>query len=163
MNIQILMRNFIMGRNGCVFKYHHEVVWCNPTKNLYFEEIDLSPKETPPGLYLGNPNKTTMGSISVNRLKNIMKTRNVDVEVVTLPSILGSTEYKKKLFLIQGYARRRKKLKKTRLGYPNLYPCGEQKKEKTKMILFLNTQFYLNHQWVDTLIMFYVAKTDASF
>jgi hypothetical protein len=39
-----------------------------------------------------------------------MKKRNIDVEVVTLPSIMGSTEYKKELFLIQGYARRGKKL-----------------------------------------------------
>jgi hypothetical protein len=67
--------------------------WCGvtPQSNLYFDKSDLSPKKTPPGLYLGNPNKTTMGSITVNRLKNLMKTRNVDVEVVTLPSILGST------------------------------------------------------------------------
>jgi hypothetical protein len=63
-----------------------------------------------------------MGSITVNRLKNLIKTSNVDVEVVTLPSILGSTEYKKELFLIQGYARRGEKLKKK--GYPKLYPCG---------------------------------------
>jgi hypothetical protein len=79
-----------------------------PQSNLYFDKSDLSPKKTPPGLYLGNPNKTTMGSITVNRLKNLMKIRNVDVEVVTLPSIVGSTEYKKELFLIQGYAQRGK-------------------------------------------------------
>jgi hypothetical protein len=134
-----------------------------PQSNLYFDKSDLSPKKTPPGLYLGNPNKTTMGSITVTRLKNLMKKRNIDVEVVTLPSIWGSTQFKKELFLIQGYARRGKKLKKTRMGYPKLYPCGEQKKEKTKMILFLNTQFYLSHRWVDTLITCYVAKTDVSF
>jgi hypothetical protein len=41
-----------------------------PESNLYFDKSDLSPNKTPPGLYLGNPNKTTMGSITVNRLKN---------------------------------------------------------------------------------------------
>jgi hypothetical protein len=59
-------------------------------------------------MYLGNPNKTTMGWIMVNRLKNLMTKWNVDVEVVDLPSILGSTEYKNELVLIQGYARRGK-------------------------------------------------------
>jgi hypothetical protein len=87
-----------------------------PQRNLYFDKSDLSPKKNPPGLYLGNPNKTTMGSITVNRLKNLIKTRNVDVEVVTLPSILGSTEYKKELFLIQGYDRRGGKMKKKEWG-----------------------------------------------
>jgi hypothetical protein len=53
--------------------------------NLYFDKIDLSPMRSPPGLYLGNPKKTTMGWIKVNRLKNLMKKRNVDVEVVDLP------------------------------------------------------------------------------
>jgi hypothetical protein len=32
-----------------------------PQSNLYFYKSDLSPNKTPPGLYLGNPNKTTMG------------------------------------------------------------------------------------------------------
>jgi hypothetical protein len=32
-----------------------------PQSNLYFDKSDLSPKKAPPGLYLGNPNKTTMG------------------------------------------------------------------------------------------------------
>jgi hypothetical protein len=54
----------------------------------------------------------------VNRLKNLMKKRNVDVEVVDLPSILGSTEYKKELFLIQGYAQRGGK----RNGVPETIP-----------------------------------------
>jgi hypothetical protein len=44
-----------------------------PKRNLYFDKSDLSPKKSPPGLYLGNPNKTTMGWIKVNRLKNLMK------------------------------------------------------------------------------------------
>jgi hypothetical protein len=79
------------------------------TKNLYFDKSDLIPKKAPPGLYLGNPNKTTMGWIKVNKLKNLMKKRNVDVEVVYLPSIVGSIEYKRELFLIQGYARTGKK------------------------------------------------------
>jgi hypothetical protein len=87
-----------------------------PQSNLYFDKSDLSPKKTPPGLYLGNTNKTTMGAMMVTRLKHLMKKRNVDVEVMTLPSILGSTEYKKELFLIQGYARRGKKLKKDKNG-----------------------------------------------
>jgi hypothetical protein len=72
-----------------------------PQSHLYFDKIDLSPKKAPPRLYLGNPNKTTMGWIKVNKLKNLMKKRNGDVEVVDLPSILGSTEYKRELFLIQ--------------------------------------------------------------
>jgi hypothetical protein len=50
-----------------------------PQSNLYFDKSDLSIKKTPPGLYLGNPNKTTMVSIKVTRLKNLMKKRNVDV------------------------------------------------------------------------------------
>jgi hypothetical protein len=77
-----------------------------PQRNLYFDKSDLIPKKVPPGLYLGNPNKTTMRWSKVNKLKNLMKKRNVDVEFVELPSIIGSTEYKKELFLIQGYARR---------------------------------------------------------
>jgi hypothetical protein len=72
-----------------------------PQSNLYFDKSDLIPKKAPPGLYLGNPTKTTMGCIKFNKLKNLMKKRNVDAEVVDLPSILGSTEYKKELFLIQ--------------------------------------------------------------
>jgi hypothetical protein len=100
-----------------------------PQINLYFDKSNLSPKKTPPGLYLGNPNKTTMGSITVNRLKNLMKTRNFDVEVVTLPSILGSTEYKKELFLIQGYAQREKKLKNTE-WVTRSYTYVESKKRK---------------------------------
>jgi hypothetical protein len=39
-----------------------------PQSNLYFDKRDLSPKKIPPGLYLGNPNKTTMGSITVTIL-----------------------------------------------------------------------------------------------
>jgi hypothetical protein len=61
-----------------------------------------------------------------------MKKRNVDVEVVTLPSILGYTEYKKDLFLIQGYARRGKKLKKDKNGLPEAIPMWRAKKEKKK-------------------------------
>jgi hypothetical protein len=53
--------------------------------NEYFNKSDMSPKKCPPGLYLGNPNKTTMGSITVTRLKFLMNKRNIDVEVVTLP------------------------------------------------------------------------------
>jgi hypothetical protein len=79
-----------------------------PQSNLYFDKSDLIPKKAPQGLYVGNPTKTTMGWIKVNKLKNLMKKRNVDVEVVDLPSILGSKEYKKELFLIQGYAKRGK-------------------------------------------------------
>jgi hypothetical protein len=80
-----------------------------------------------------------MGWIKVNIIKNLMKKRNVDVEVVDLPSILGSTEYKKELFLIQGYARRGKKMQKVKIGYLKQYICGEQKRTKRKTILFLNT------------------------
>jgi hypothetical protein len=79
-----------------------------PQSNKYFNTSDLIPKKSPPGLYLGNPNKTTMGFITVTRLKFLMNKRNIDVEVVSLPSIMGSTEYKKELFFIQGYARRGK-------------------------------------------------------
>jgi hypothetical protein len=134
-----------------------------PQSNLYFDKSVLSPKKAPPGLYLGNLNKTTMGWITVNKIKNLMKKRNVDVEVVDLPSILGSTKYKEELFLIQGYARRGKKLKKTKMGVPEEMPMWRAKKDKKKMILYLNTQFYLNRWWVDTFTMFYVAKMDASF
>jgi hypothetical protein len=97
-------------RGGMVVYLNTIIKWygITPQSNLYFDKSDLSPKKTPPGLYLGNPNKTTMRSITVNRLKNLMKMRNVDLEVVTLPSILGSTDYKNELFLIQGYARRGK-------------------------------------------------------
>jgi hypothetical protein len=66
-----------------------------PQSNLYFDKSDLSPKNAQPELNLGKPNKTTMGWITVNRLNNLMKKQNIDVEVFDLPSILGSTEYKK--------------------------------------------------------------------
>jgi hypothetical protein len=99
-----------------------------PHSNEYFNKSDLSPKKCTPGLYLGNPNKTTMGSITVTRLKFIMNKRNIDVEVVTLPSILGSAEYKKELFLIQGYARRGKKLNKDNNGLPKPIPMWRAKK-----------------------------------
>jgi hypothetical protein len=36
-----------------------------------------------------------MGWFKVNKLKNLMKKRNVDFEFVDLPSILGSTQYKR--------------------------------------------------------------------
>jgi hypothetical protein len=101
-----------------------------PQINLYFDKSGLSPKKTPPGLYVGNPNKTTMVSITVTRLKDLMKKRNVDVEVVTLPSIWGSTEYKKELFLTQGYARRGEKLKKDKNGSPEAIPMWRAKKGK---------------------------------
>jgi hypothetical protein len=58
-----------------------------------------------PGLYLGNP--PTMGWIKVNNIKNLMKGRNIDVEVVDLPSIMESTKNKRELFLIQGIGQRR--------------------------------------------------------
>jgi hypothetical protein len=99
-----------------------------PQSNEYFNKSDQSPKKSPPGLYLGNPNKTTMGSITVTRLKFLMNKRNIDVEVVTLPSIMASTEYKKELFLIQGYARRGKKLKKDKNGLPEAIPMWRAKK-----------------------------------
>jgi hypothetical protein len=134
-----------------------------PQSNLYFDKSDLSPKKTPPGLYLGNPNKTTMGAITVTRLKHLMKKRNVDVEVVTLPSIMGSTEYKNELFLIQGYARRGGKLKKDKNGLPEAIPMLRTKKGSNKDDTFFNTPFYLSPRWVDTLITCYVAKTDVSF
>jgi hypothetical protein len=70
-----------------------------------------------------------------------MKKRNIDVEIVDFPSILGSTEYKKELFLIQGYARRGEIGKK---GVPEAIPMWRAKKDEKKTILFLNTQFYLN-------------------
>jgi hypothetical protein len=78
---------------GMVVYLNTIMKWYGVTQqsNLYFDKSDLSPNKTPSGLYLGNPNKTTMGSITVNRLKNLMKRRNVDVEVVSLSSILGST------------------------------------------------------------------------
>jgi hypothetical protein len=69
-----------------------------------------------------------MGSITVKKLKFLMNKRNIDVEVVTLPSIMGSTEYNKELFLIQGYARRGKKLKKDKNGLPEAIPMWRAKK-----------------------------------
>jgi hypothetical protein len=86
----VVYLNTIMKRYGVILQ-----------NNLYFDKSDLSPKKSPPGLYLGNPNKTTMGWIKVKKLKNLMKKRNVDVEVVDLPSILGSTKYKRELFFMQ--------------------------------------------------------------
>jgi hypothetical protein len=91
---------------------------------------DLSPVRAPPGLYFGNPQKNTMGWIKVNKLKNLMQKRNVDVEIVDLSSILGSTKYKKELFLIQGYARRGKKMKKDKHGVPEPVPMWRAKKSK---------------------------------
>jgi hypothetical protein len=103
-----------------------------PQSNLYFDKSNISPKKAPPGLYLVNPNKTTMVWIKVNKLKNLMKKRNVDEEVVDLPSILGSMEYKKELFLIQGYARRGKTLKRDKDGVPESVPMWRAKKGKTE-------------------------------
>jgi hypothetical protein len=110
-----------------------------PQSNLYFNKNNLSPKKTAPRLYLGNPTKTTMGRIKVNKLKNLMKKRNVDVEVVDLPSILGSTEYKKDLFLIQGYARRGEKMKNNKDGVPEATPMWRAKKEKKDDPFFEHT------------------------
>jgi hypothetical protein len=139
--------------------------WYGETQksNLYFDKIDLSPKKNSPGLYLGNPNKTTMGLSTVNRLKNLMKMRNVDVEIVTLPSILGSTEYKKELFLIQGYARREKKLKKNKNGVPEAIPMWRAKKGKNKDDPFLMHTILLEPsvgRYIDHILR---SKTDASF
>jgi hypothetical protein len=102
----------------------------NPQSNLYFDKSDLIPKKVPPGLNVGNPNKTTMGWIKVNKLKNLTKKRNIDLEVVDLPSILGSTEYIRELFLIQGYARRGQKLRKDKDGVPEPVPMWRAKKGK---------------------------------
>jgi hypothetical protein len=99
-----------------------------PQSNEYFNKSDLSRKKSPPGLYLGNPNKTTMVSITVTRLKFSMNNRNIDVEVVTLPSIMASTEYNKELFFIQGYARRGKKLKKDKNGLPRAIDVESQER-----------------------------------
>jgi hypothetical protein len=49
-----------------------------------------------------------------------------------LPSILGSTEYKKELFLIQGYVRRGKKLRKNKNGLPEAIPMWRAKTGKNK-------------------------------
>jgi hypothetical protein len=43
-----------------------------------------------------------MGWIKVDRLKNPMKERNIDVAVIDVPLIFRSTQYKRELFLIQG-------------------------------------------------------------
>jgi hypothetical protein len=99
-----------------------------PQSNEYFNKSNLSPKKSPPGLCLGNPNKTNMGFITVTRLKFLMNKRNIDVEVVSLPSIMGLTEYKKELLLIQGYARRGKKLKQDKNGLPEPIPMWRAKK-----------------------------------
>jgi hypothetical protein len=99
-----------MGRNGCVFKYYHEVVLCNHTNQpLLWKKVISALRKLHLDSIWVNPNKTTMGWIKVNTLKNLMKKRNVDVEVVDFPSILGSTEFKRELFLIQGYSGRGKK------------------------------------------------------
>jgi hypothetical protein len=85
-----------------------------------------------------------------------MKKRNVDVEVFYLPSILGSTEYKRECFLIQGYARRGKTWIKDKDGVPEPVPTWRAKKGKKEDDPFFNTDFYLNRGWVDTLTVFYV-------
>jgi hypothetical protein len=93
---------------GGMVVYLNAIMMCNgvtPQSNLYFNKSDPIPMRAAPGLYLGDPKKT-MGWIKVNKLKNIMKGRNIDVEVVELPSILESTHYKRELFLIQVYAQR---------------------------------------------------------
>jgi hypothetical protein len=83
----------------------------------------------------------------VNKIKNPMKERKIDVEVVDLPSILESTKYNRELFLIQGYARRREKMRKEKHGLPD--------------DSFLSTKFYLKWGLVDTSTMLYAAKMAA--
>jgi hypothetical protein len=90
-----------------------------PQSNMYFSKSHLSPMIAAPGLYLGNQNKKNMGWIKVNKLKNLMQERNIDVESVELPSILESTQYKRELFLIQGFVRREDKLRKDKNGVPD--------------------------------------------
>jgi hypothetical protein len=79
---------------GVMVVYLNAIMKCygvTPQSNLYFDKSNISPKKAPPRLYVGNPNKTTMGWIKVNKLKNLMMKRNIDVEVVDFPSILGYT------------------------------------------------------------------------
>jgi hypothetical protein len=71
-----------------------------------------------------------MGWIKVNKLKNLMKKRNVYVEVVDLPSILGSTEYKRELLFIQGYAQRGVNMRKDKDGVPEPVPMWRAKNGK---------------------------------
>jgi hypothetical protein len=73
---------------GGIFVYLNTIMmWygVTPQINLYFDKSNLSPMRAPPELYLGNPPKTTMGWIKVNKLKNLMQKKNVDVEVVDFP------------------------------------------------------------------------------
>jgi hypothetical protein len=53
-------------RGGMVVYLNTIMKWygVTPQHNLYVDKSDLSPKKAPPGLYLGNPNKTTMGWIT---------------------------------------------------------------------------------------------------
>jgi hypothetical protein len=80
-----------------------------------------------------------------------------------LPSILGSAEYERELFLIQGYAQRGRKLRKDTDRVPEPVPMWRAEKGKKEDDPFFNTHLYLNRGWVDTLTIFYVAKMDASF
>jgi hypothetical protein len=100
-----------------------------PQSNLYFKKSDLSPLRAAPGLYSGNPKKIRW--IKLNKLKSLMKERNVDVEVVGLPSILESTQYKRKLFLIQGYAQKGENMRKDKDGVPDPLPRWKVRKGKT--------------------------------
>jgi hypothetical protein len=59
-----------------------------------------------------------------------MKDRNIDVAVVDLPSIFSSTQYKRELFLIQGYVRRGGKLRKDANGTPDPVPMWKWSKGK---------------------------------
>jgi hypothetical protein len=83
-----------MGRNGCLYECDLEVVWNNPQSHLYFNKSHIIPQKAALGAYLGNQKKT-MGWIKVERLRNLMKDRNIDVAVVDVPFIFKSIQYKR--------------------------------------------------------------------
>jgi hypothetical protein len=63
-----------------------------------------------------------MWCITVERLKNLVKERNIDVPVVDVASIFKSTQYQREMFLIQRVVRRGKKIHKDCNGTPNPDP-----------------------------------------
>jgi hypothetical protein len=130
MSIQILSKEPSWG--GMVVYLNSIMKWYGiiPKSNLYFNKSHISPMRAAPGLYLGNPNKKTIGWIKVKKFRNLMKARNIDVAVVDLPSILESTQYRRELFLIQGFVRRGGKLRKDKNGVPDPVPMWKASRGK---------------------------------
>jgi hypothetical protein len=52
---------------------------------LTFDKSSLNLQIAAPGPYLVNQKEKNMGWIKVDRLRNLMKDRNIDIEVVDVP------------------------------------------------------------------------------